>query len=366
MFSCVIVLLYLLSFTGCDTINAAVGTIDIIPENGLNIHMIDVGQGDSFLLECSDKYMLIDAGEVDCGDAVVEYLNSNNIEKLDYAVISHPHSDHYGGMLTVLENVDTENIVMTEKANTSRTWETLIDYIDRHDYNVIFPETGDTLNLGACAVTVFVPDVKNTDALNDCSIILRAEYNGMAALFTGDAEKSEERLVMDSGFDVSADVLKVGHHGSNTSTDTEFLQKVDPKLALISCGKNNEYGHPQVETTALLRKYSVYSRRTDQDGNVVVNLNEGRLTIITDDGTSSCVDINKSEVSSQTENDSKNTSNKLQSDVPESFVGNKNSHVFHTENCYSVEKMSEGNMVYFNNREDAVNSGYSPCERCKP
>lgn len=377
--SCLAVLACLLSFAGCNMYKTA-NTESNIPKNGLNVHMIDVGQGDSFLIECSNKYMLVDAGEVDAGEDVVKYLNSHNVNKLDYAVISHPHSDHFGGMQTVLENIDTENIVMTEKANTIRVWESLIDYIDQNNYNVIFPETNDTFNLGECTVTAFVPDVKNTDDINNCSIVLRAEYNGMAALFTGDAEKSEEKLIMNSGFDISADLLKIGHHGSSTSTDTEFLQKANPKLALISCGKNNEYGHPHVETTANLRKYSIYSRRTDQDGDIVVNLNEGKLTIVEADGTSSNVTVHKTEASSQSSSYSSYSESSSQSNsyssysensnnnsnISTEFVGNKNSHIFHKKQCSSVNKMSDKNKVYFDNRESAVNDGYTPCSRCNP
>lgn len=353
------------TLTACNS-NSSKNITTSSSEEGLNVHMIDVGQGDSILLEYNSEYMLIDAGEINEGEVVVDYLKGHNVDKLDYAVITHPHSDHYGGMQTVLESVDTENIIMSEAYNTTRTWESLLDYIDENNYNVISPETNDVFKLGDCEVTAFVPKIDNDD-LNNCSIIMKAEYEGVSALFTGDAEKSEEKQIIEGGFNVSADILKVGHHGSSTSTDDSFLEEVSPELALISCGKDNDYGHPHRETTAKFNKNNITIFRTDEYGSITVNINNGKADVITDEGSQSGLNFDSESednfvVDSQTDNsDDENTSN-----TEVSYVGNKNSQVFHSADCSSAEKMSEKNKVYFNSREHAVKEGYTPCKSCNP
>lgn len=357
----------LLTLTACN----GFGNIDTsLSENGLNVHVIDVGQGDSILLEYNSEYMLIDSGEINEGEAVVDYLREHNVDKLDYAVITHPHSDHYGGMKTVLESIDTENIIMSEAYNTTRTWESLVDYIDENNYNVISPKTNDVFKLGACEVTAFVPQIDNDD-LNNCSIVLMAEYGGVSALFTGDAEKSEEKQIIESGFDISADVLKVGHHGSSTSTSDSFLEAVSPSMALISCGKDNDYGHPHRETTAKFNQNNIRTFRTDEYGCITVNINNGEADIVTDKGIQEGLNFgsesaNNSLADSQAYNTDNENIVENTYNTGTTYVGNKNSQVFHSVDCGAVEKMAEKNRVYFNSRNDAVKEGYIPCKSCNP
>lgn len=337
----------LLSVTGCEEVNLP--TAEEISE-GLNIHTIDVGQGDSTLLECDGNYMLIDAGETDYGETVVDYLKQYNVDKLSYMVITHPHSDHYGGVETVLESIETENIILTEAYNTTRSWEELVDYIDSNDYNVIIPEMNQVFNLGKCNITTYAPEIDNDD-INNSSVVLKAEYDGMSALFTGDAGKPEESKILESGFDVKADILNIGHHGSRTSTGKEFLESVNPQLALISCGKNNDYGHPHKETTASLKKQNVKSLRTDEQGNIIVNMNDDILNISTSNGYSESINLNNSNETTDKEGQ---------------YIGNKNSKVYHSSSCTAVGKMAEKNKVIFNSVQEAENENYSPCKNCNP
>ena len=325
-------------------------------EQALNIHIIDVGQGDSTLLECDDEYMLIDAGETEYGTAVAEYLEQCNVDKLDYVVVTHPHSDHYGGLKTVLESVEAENIIMTEAYSTTRSWEELIDYIDQSNYNVIQPRTNDAFMLGEATVTAYVPTIDNDD-LNNCSIILRADYRSQSALFTGDAEKSEELDVLESGFNVKADVLSVGHHGSSTSTCEEFFTEVNPHLALISCGKNNDYGHPHKETTALLKEHGVKAMRTDEEGSILLSLNNSTIDVSTTNGYTNSFDFKRDDTTDNTESNN---------DVGNEYIGNKNSKVYHSSDCSSVGKMSDKNKVVLNSAEEAEENGYTPCQKCNP
>ena len=337
----------LLSVTGCEQIELAT---DTEKNEGLNIHTIDVGQGDSTLLECNGNYMLIDAGETEYGKAVVDYLKQYNVDKLSYMVITHPLSDHYGGAETVLDSIETDNIIMTEAYNTTRSWEGLVDYIDSNNYNVIMPESNQVFKLGECSITTYVPEIDNDD-LNNCSVVLKAEYDGMSAIFTGDAEKTEEKAMLDSGFDVKANLLSVGHHGSSTSTGKEFLSSVNPQLAIISCGKNNDYGHPHKETTESLKKNSVNYLRTDEQGSIVVNMNNNTLNITTSNGYSESINL---------DNVTKVTNTEIQ------YIGNKNSKVYHSSDCKSVEKMSEKNKVVFNSAQEAEAENYSPCKSWNP
>lgn len=342
----------LLSITGCneqtEPTKPAYGT-----EDGLNIHIIDVGQGDSILLECDDEYMLIDAGESEYGTTVNKYLEQYNVDKLEYVVVSHPHSDHYGGIKTVLESVETENIIMTEAYNTTNSWEALVDYISEGNYNVIMPETNDVFNLGKATVTAYVQQIDNDD-LNNCSIVLKAEYDEMSALFTADAEKSEELAMLESGFDVQADVLKLGHHGSSTSTCEEFFTEVNPHLALISCGKDNEYGHPHKETTALLSKYNTETVRTDEEGSILINISYSNINVSTVNGYTESFKLDRNAITDITES------------KENEYIGNKNSKVYHKSDCTSVDKMSDKNKVVFSSTEEAEENDYTPCKNCNP
>lgn len=342
-----------LTTVGCTDINTpGTGNTDNIVKNkGFNVHFIDVGQGDSTLLECDGEYMLIDAGEIDKGEDVVKYLEKYNVDKLEYAVITHPHTDHYGGMQQVLEDVTVEKIIMTEAYSTTYKWEKLIDYIDENNYNVIFPKSNDTFTIGDCTLTTFVP-YDYGDNLNNASIIFNAEYKGMSALFTGDAEKPAEEQAITSGFNVSANLLSAGHHGSSTSTGKKLFNSAKPQLAVISCGKNNDYGHPHKEITSLFKKNNVPYLRTDEQGSIVVNMADDKISVSTDKGYTTVINGKRVD----------NSSSLIQE---ENYVGNKKSKVVHSKGCSSLNKMKEENKVYFNSLDTALEKGYRLCEDCK-
>ncbi len=381
--SFILAIVCITAFSGCDILDAVTtvssdtntstqNNTNSSTDGGFTIHMIDIGQGDSILLECNDEYMLIDAGELGQGGIVNDYLKDHNVTQLDYALITHPHSDHYGGMLDVLKNesVTTKNIVMTEAMNTTRTWEKLVDYIDQKNYNVIFPKTNDTIHLGDTTLTMYVPEIVKD--LNNCSIVVRAEYDGMSAILTGDAESSEEKLMLDEGFNVQANVLKAGHHGSRTSTSKKFLTAVNPQIALISCGKNNDYGHPHKETVKKFNDINLPMYRTDELGSIVVTFNNGNMSLHTTNGTSEEIAIAQNNTTTAESKTSSNTSSKTSTSTKKAtkktakYVGNKNSKVLHTKDCATVSKMSDANKVYFISYEDAIAQGYTPAKDCNP
>ena len=245
-------------------------TVATLPEEeGLTVHFIDVGQADCALIECDGEYMLIDAGYYENGIDVVEYLFDLGVEELDLMVGTHPHGDHIGGLPVVLDYFDTERIWFSAMPYTNGTVSTFLSAARRHDVEVEQPQVGDTYQLGSALVTMLGPVKTDYEDVNDISLVLRVDYGDTRFLFTGDMEAIAETDLLDSGADVKADVLKVGHHGSYSSTSYRFLREVAPTYAVISCGAGNEYGHPHDEPMSRLRDAEVIIYRTDRMYDIV-------------------------------------------------------------------------------------------------
>jgi competence protein ComEC len=238
------------------------------PANGtLTVHFIDVGQGDAILIQSPDgKNMLIDGGEKNSG--VVAYLQSQGVVKLDVVAATHPHSDHIGGLPEVLKAFPVDTVVTNGQEHTTKTYEDFLDAIIAAQAEYVEVMAGDEIGLGMLSLQVLGP-VTLTDSLNDGSLVLRLLYGEVAFLFTGDAEAKAESMILGAGRPVKANILKVGHHASNTSTTAAFLQAVQPDVAVYSSGVGNRYGHPHAQTIARLSAVAeVYG--TDQHGTVVV------------------------------------------------------------------------------------------------
>lgn len=237
------------------------------------VHVIDVGQGDSILVKSGDHAMLIDAGERGNDQTILDYLKANSVEKLDYIVATHPHSDHIGSMPKVIEGIKVDNIIMPKLPKsmvpTTSIYQKLIKAVKTSGAKVISAKVGDTYTLGDAKITIVGP-VGTPEDLNNASVVMKVVYGKNSFLFTGDAEAKSEKKILANGADIKADVLKLGHHGSSTSTSEEFLKVVSPSLALISCGKDNDYGHPHKETIEKLEKYNIPYERTDIKGTIVV------------------------------------------------------------------------------------------------
>ncbi len=242
-------------------------------EQPLTVHMIDVGQGDSILIKFDSHAMLVDAGERGNDETIINYLKGLGIEKLEYIVATHPHSDHIGSMPKVIEAFDVENVIMPKLPNklipTTSIYKQLIKAVKASGAKTISAKPQAEYMLGDAKITILGP-VGTPEDLNDASIVMRLDYGSTSFMFTGDAEAASEKRILDSGADVNADVLKMGHHGSSTSTCKEFFEAVSPSLALISCGTDNDYGHPHRETIELLKTSGIDYERTDLKGTIIV------------------------------------------------------------------------------------------------
>lgn len=250
----------------------------------LEIHMIDVGQAESILIVQGKHAMLIDTGDMFDGKTVVGYLQSVGINKLDAVIITHYHNDHSGGMHDVLSAIEVKKVVgmrgkyistMQElfwysDMQISRTVSSMV-HLKRISLESPYKEAGilRTMWLGDAEVD-FLSQETHTDIVNNKSIVMKISYKDVSALLTGDSQKEVEDSLLEAEIDVSADILNIGHHGSKTSTSMDFLEKVNPEYALISCGEDNEYGHPNSFVMEKLQNENARVYRTDLDGDVVL------------------------------------------------------------------------------------------------
>ena len=237
----------------------------------LAVHFIDVGQGDSIFLQFRDKTMLIDAGERGMGEHVVAYLENQGVEHLDIVVATHAHSDHIGGLATVISAFPTGRFVDAGQAHTTATYERLLALIEEKRIPYTAAERGQTVPLAPdIEIRALNPAEQPAGDLNEDSVILKATYGDISFLFMGDAGKPAEESIAKAGLDIDADVLKVGHHASRYASAPEFLSAVSPAISVITVGEGNDYGHPHEEVLERLRAIGSRIYRTDIDGTIVV------------------------------------------------------------------------------------------------
>ena len=253
-----------------------------VPEDDEAIfHFIDVGQGDAILITTSGGNVLVDTSESSEWDKLNAYLERANIEKIDYLVLTHPDADHIGNADKVILNYEIGKVIMTDYAATSKTFERMLDAIEEKDLDVIMPKPGDSFALGALKLTVVAP-TKEFDDPNEMSIVLKATFGETSVMLTGDAEKESEGDLLSywNKDDLKCDILKVGHHGSSSSTTDDFLAAVDPSIAVISCGEDNKYGHPHDEIRDKLAKEKITVYRTDLHGSIVFRTDGERFELV--------------------------------------------------------------------------------------
>ena len=255
---------------------------------GLRVHILDVGQADCILIQGPEKVLVIDGGESGDASTIIQYLQKQGVERIDYYLNTHPHSDHYGGITQGMQAIPTGEFfhhpVPEEHTPTTRSYQKLIQYLLDSKTKTTVLDPGDTLDLGGGAVLTILAPLEGYEDMNNNSLVGRLTFGERAFLFTGDAEKKSEKAILESGVELSADVYSIPHHGSNTGMTQKFLDQVKPQYATISVGKDNDYGHPHRDTIQRLSEGEVPCLRTDLLGNIVFETDGKTLSLSTDRG----------------------------------------------------------------------------------
>ena len=237
----------------------------------IRVHFLDVGQGDSIFIQSADNAILIDAGPVAAAQGLVAYLEHFGITVLDYVVATHPHADHIGGMAAVLDRFEVRELWTPDVAHDTATFERFLDAVERNGLEITTVQAGDTLSAGLIQMTAVAPSNSGHSNLNNYSIVLHMQYGSTSFLFTGDAESISENEMIASGYNLYADVLKVGHHGSRTSSTDMFLDAVTPFAAVIQVGAGNQFGHPHLDVLDRFAERDIRVLRTDELGTIVMS-----------------------------------------------------------------------------------------------
>jgi competence protein ComEC len=324
----------------------------------LTVHFIDVGQADSILINTGSAAMLIDAGNnADAGD-VVNYIKEQGIKTLDYIIGTHPHEHHIGGMDVVVNSFDIGKVILPKVQSNTKTFEDLLNAISNKGLKITSPVPGTKYSLGEAEFIILAPNGSDYEDINNYSVVVKLQFGNTSFLLMGDAGVQSEGEMLSKGFDLKADLLKVGHHGSHYSTSIDFLKAVSPQFAVISVGKDNPYGHPAPETIKKISDAGIQLYRTDESGTIIA----------TSDGNIIKIDIKASPVKAQTPPQTITVDEGESKPVAESseysYIGNKNSKKLHLPICSALP--AEQNRVYFKTREEAINAGYQPCKICNP
>lgn len=339
-----ILLATLLLLAGCGLIP---GEASQAPTGTLQVHFLDVGQADSIFLTCGDESMIIDGGNVADSQLVVSYLQTQQVEKLSYVVNTHAHEDHVGGLAGVLAAFDADEVWCPVTTYESQCFADFVTYAERQGLSLTCPEPGDVYPLGDAEITVLGPlgDYAET---NNTSLILRVDYGETSFLFTGDAEATAETDLVESGYDLDVDVLKAGHHGSDTSSCYRFLRAVSPETVVISVGEDNAYGHPGEDALSRFRDAGAAVYRTDLQGAVVLCSDGEEITVETE---------RHAAVTNPTEYDGSG-----QNSGADTLIGNVKSKKFHLPTCSSLP--TKDNQIIFSSYDAAIEAGYDPCGLC--
>lgn len=347
-----------------------------IPTNStFEIHFIDVGQADAALVLCDGHAMLIDGGNSADSSLIYSYLRNHGITFLDVIVATHGHEDHVGGLSGALNYASVGKAYCSVDSYDSDSFNDFIKYLGKQNKTITVPKTGETFELGSSTVRIVGVNGNAADH-NNSSIVLRIEYGETSFLFTGDAEREAEQTILNSGYDLKSTVLKVGHHGSDSSTSYVFLRTVAPKYGVISVGEGNSYGHPTEATLSRLRDADVTVYRTDLQGTIICSSNgkDVSFSVTKNKDADTLVSPNKSKPSiaipaapSQSPQSDDSGTDTVEEATGTNYVGNKNTKKFHYDWCGSVGKMKESNKYYYTGtRDEMIAKGYTPCGNCKP
>lgn len=338
----------------------------------LTVTFLDVGQGDAAVLQCGGQTMMIDGGKAKASSYIYSWLKKNQISYLDVMVATHTDADHIGGLPGALNYAKVGTAYCPVTSGTTKTFQSFVKYLKKQAKSITVPKAGDEFSLGGAQVRILGPLDPQAEG-NNSSIVLKVTFGDTSFLFTGDAEREEEQELLESGYDLESTVLKVGHHGSDTSTSYLFLRTVNPQYAVISVGADNTYGHPTEAVLSRLRDADVKTCRTDLQGTITAVSDGKKVTFQTERN----ADINTLGNAGPGQKDETGQKNKAvssagkaaasDSSAEKTYVLNTNTHKFHDPDCSSVSQMKEKNKrIVTESRDQIIADGYDPCGRCHP
>lgn len=336
--------------------------------NSFWIEYVDVGQGDCAIIQCDGHYMMIDGGPSDASSTVYTILKNKGIKSIDYMIATHPDADHIGGLSGALNYASIGKCYCSVASHDTKTFNSLVKYLGKQNLSITIPKAGEAFNLESAVVQIVGPIYSSSDT-NNGSIVIKVTYGSNSFIFMGDAEEEEESSILSARKDLSSDVIKIGHHGSASSTSNELLKRVNPTYAVISVGKNS-YGHPTASTLNKLIQSDITIYRTDLQGDIICT-SDGKHIEFTTERSAKLDDIkitgDNQIVDGKGGAISVDAALSLSIPMGTTYVINTNSKKFHYPTCSSVGDMKPKNRRDVNEtRDNIIAQGYVPCKRCNP
>lgn len=339
----ILILLFLLSFTA-----------SLFAQDTVSIYFLDVGQGDSsIIITPDDRVVMIDSGPNE--SLILRYLQNLEISQIDLLIATHAHADHITGMDKIIAKYKPKAFIDPGIPHTTATYQRMITAIDKYNINY-YEGISRKISLGSLILTILPPvnPLIRDSELNNNSVVVRLDFKDFSCLFTGDIEKKREgQLLAESRSNLNVDILKVGHHGSSSSSSPLFIKSIGPKIAVICCGQGNKYGHPHQEPISLLQSLGIEIYRTDLSGTILIKTDGIDYQIFTEKESIRAPPVVKIET-------------KTTETQKYKYAASKKSEVFHYIYCSYVARIKPENLILFKTREEAIASGRRPCKKCCP
>ena len=358
------------AYTGEETVQEDAAREVSSAESSMEVTFLDVGQADCIFIHSEGHYMLVDAGKNEDGDAIVSFLSEKGVDRLDYVIGTHPHEDHIGGLDEVIQAFHIGTVILPDKIHTSQTFEDVLGAVEEKNLEITLAQPGDTYTLGGGSFTVLSPNKDYGDTLNNWSVGIRLVNGGNSFLMTGDGEQEAEADILSTGLTLKSDVLKAGHHGSETSNSSRFLDAVQPQYAVISCGKDNQYGHPDLSVLDAFRDRGISVFRTDEQGTVTAVSDGNTITWNLEPSRSMEEGVRQTETDSEdAEPVNQDNREKDTEEAQDTVQGEEEDIVYITE---TGEKYHRAGCQYLRNssqeiaRGEAEARGLTPCSKCNP